>query len=184
MTDESIVDLYFSRSESAIAETERAYGRYLSAVARGILGSDADAEEIVNDTYLKAWNAIPPERPHTLKRFLAGITRQLSINRLEQRTAEKRGGGQYVLVLDELAECIPDRASDPIDRVALETALNAFLRSLSPEMRRVFIRRYYRLTPVARIAKDLAISESKVKSILMRARSKLKEQLIKEGFEV
>ena len=93
MTDEAIVDLYFSRSESAIAETERTYGRYLSAVARGILGSDADAEEIVNDTYLKAWNAIPPEHPHTLKRFLSGITRQLSINRLEQRTAENAAAG-------------------------------------------------------------------------------------------
>ena len=104
MTDEKIIELYLARAEAAIEETDRAYGRYFRSVAYGILWDEEDAEETVNDAYLKAWNIIPPERPNYLKAFLARITRQLSINRLEQNTAQKRGAGQYALILDELAE--------------------------------------------------------------------------------
>ena len=186
MTDEKIIELYWQRSETAIEETDRAYGRYFRSVAYGILLDNEDAEETVNDAYLKAWNTIPPEYPNYLKAFLARITRQLSINRLEQNTAKKRGAGQYTLILDELAECIPDGNSseDIADRIALRDTLNVFLRSLRPEMRRVFIRRYWHMQSIAVIAGDCGMSESKVKSMLLRTRNRLKKHLMKEGYTV
>ncbi len=186
MTDEKIIELYWQRSETAIAETDRAYGRYFRSVAYGILWDNEDAEETVNDVYLKAWNTIPPEHPKYLKAFLARITRQLSINRLEQNVAKKRGAGQYTLILDELAECIPDGNSteDIADSIALRDTLNAFLRSLRPEMRRVFIRRYWHMQAISVIAGDCGMSESKVKSMLLRTRNRLKKYLIKEGYTV
>jgi len=186
MTDEKIIELYWERSESAIEETDRAYGPYFRSVSYGILWNEEDAKETVNDTYLKAWNTIPPERPNHLKAFLARITRQLSINRLERNTAKKRGAGQYVLILDELAECIPDNDSgeDIADMTVLRDTLNRFLRSLSSESRTVFIRRYWYTYPIAEIAKSCGMSESKVKSMLMRTRNKLKMKLNEEGYTV
>ena len=186
MTDERIVELYWERSEEAIEETDKAYGRYFHYIAYGILRDDGDSEETVNDTYLKAWNTIPPERPKHLKAFLGRITRQLSINRLEQNTAQKRGNGQYLLALDELDECIPDGdgGSDIGELTALRESLNRFLRSLPPEARRVFIRRYWHMHTVSEIADQFSMSESKVKSLLMRTREKLKKHLDKEGFGI
>ncbi len=186
MTDETIVRLYWERSEDAIRETENAYGRYFHAIAYGILRDGEDAREVVNDTYLKAWNTIPPKRPSPLKAFLGRITRQLSLNRLEQETAQKRGGGQYRLALDELEECIPAKSGDGewADRMALTGLLNRFLRSLPEEQRYVFIRRYWYLEPVSEIAAAAGAGESKVKSQLARMRAKLRRQLEKEGFAV
>lgn len=186
MTDEQIIALYWARSEMAIRETDKAYGRYFHYIAHGILRNHEDAEEIVNDTYLKAWNSIPPARPDHLKAFLGRITRQLSINRLEQTTAQKRGGGQYLLALEELEECIPDGndGADLVRLTALQDSLNRFLRSLSPDARRVFIRRYWYMHAISEIAENLSMSESKVKSLLMRTREKLKKYLIQEGFGV
>ena len=184
MTDERIVELYWERSEKAIEETEKAYGRYFYSVAYGILCDGEDSKEIVNDTYLKAWNTIPPERPYHLKAFLGRITRQLSINRLEQSRAQKRGGRQYFLALDELDECIYDSngESDMTELIALQTVLNQFLRSLPLEARRVFIRRYWHMNSISEIARDFSMSESKVKSLLMRTREKLKKYLLQEEF--
>jgi len=185
MKDESIIELYWARSEAAIEETDRVYGRYCHSVAFGILRDQEDAEEIVNDTWLKAWDSIPPERPHYLKGFLARITRQLSINRLEQNLAQKRGGGQYALALDELAECIPDgRSEDLAELTALRDALNRFLRGLPPEPRDVFIRRYWHTQSIAEIALGCGMSESKVKSMLLRTRNKLRKALTEEDFFV
>lgn len=184
MTDNKIIELYWERSERAIEETDRVYGRYFRSVAYGILWDEEDAKETVNDTYLKAWNSIPPERPNYLKAFLARITRQLSINRLEQNTAKKRGAGQYELILDELAECIPDGDEDIGDVAALRDTLNRFLRSLPSDARCVFIRRYWHTQPIAEIARAYGMSESKVKSILMRTRNKLKKILNEEGYIV
>ena len=186
MTDEKIIELYLARAEAAIEETDRAYGRYFRSVAYGILWDEEDAEETVNDAYLKAWNIIPPERPNYLKAFLARITRQLSINRLEQNTAQKRGAGQHELILDELAECIPDSDSgeDVENLTALRDTLNGFLRSLSAETRSVFIRRYWHTQPITEIARDSGMSESKVKSMLMRTRNKLKKILHEEGYRI
>lgn len=184
MTDEQIVALFWERSEAAIAETDHTYGRYFHHIALGILGDDEDAREIVNDTYLKAWNTIPPQRPSHLKAFLGRITRQLSINRLEWNTAQKRSSSQYWIALEELTACVPNPAdpSDLADLTALRECLNAFLHSLPAEPRRVFIRRYWHMHSIAEIATDFAMSESKVKSLLMRTREKLKQHLTQEGF--
>lgn len=186
MTDEKIVDLYWERSENAIKETENTYGRYFHYIAHEILRNDEDAEEIVNDTYLKAWNTIPPERPNPLKAFLGRITRQLSLNRLEQNKAQKRGGGQYIVALDELAECIPDdnKDSDIIEIMALTESINQFLRGLSLEQRRIFINRYWYMSSISDIANFYNMSESKITSMLFRTRNKLKEHLSKEGFDL
>ena len=186
MTDEMIVELYWQRDERAIQETELAYGGYIRYVAYAILRDESDADEITNDTYLKAWNSIPPQRPQPLKAFLGRIARQLSLNRVEYNTAEKRGGSQYPLALDELLECIADKdaAPDAAELIALRDALNAFLRTLPTDARRMFIRRYWYMDSIADIAWTFAASESRVKSTLARARAKLRKTLEKEGFDV
>ena len=136
MKDEAIIELYFARAEEAIRETELSYGQYCRSLAYGILRNHEDAEETVNDAYLKTWASIPPQRPANLKGFLGRITRQLSLNRLEKNTAAKRGGGTYALALDELAECIPGgNGEDLADLTALRDVLNRFLYSLGREQK-------------------------------------------------
>ena len=185
MTDEQIVELYWERSEEAISETQKAYGPYFHYIAFGILRNDEDAGEIVNDTYWKAWNIMPPQRPNPLKTFLGRITRQLSINRLEKNTALRRGGGQYEAVLDELAECTADeRAADPEELVLLRDVLNRFLCQMPQESRRIFVQRYWYMCSVSEIAQDSGLKESKVKMQLLRSREKLREYLQKEGIAV
>ena len=183
MEDEKIIDLYWARSESAISETELKYGRYLKTVAKNILSDEEDSLECVNDTYLNAWNAMPDQRPDRLSAFLGRITRNLSLKRWDKETAEKRGAGQVPLALEELQECIPesDSADPAADDRALADVLNRFLASMPAEKRIIFMRRYWYLSPVAEIASDLAISESKVKMSLLRSRNELKEYLEKEG---
>lgn len=182
MTDEQIITLYWDRNETAIAETDNKYGRYFHYIAFGILCDDEDAKETVNDTYLKAWNTMPPQKPNHLKAFLGRITRQLSINRLERNTAKKRGGSQYDLALEELGDCVAGSGEDYADITALRDCLNGFLRYLPDDARRVFIRRYWHIHTVSEIAADFGFSESKVKTLLMRTREKLKQHLIQEGF--
>ena len=186
MDDKTILELYMERSEDAIKETEKAYGRYCHYIAYTILHSDEDAEEIVNDTLLKAWQVIPPQKPDPLKGFLGQITRRLSINRLEIYTAQKRGAGQYALTLEELSECLPteERGEDIANMAALTDILNRFLRALPLEAWRVFIRRYWYTASVSEIATAFSMSESKVKSILHRTRGKLKIILEKEGYDL
>ena len=183
MEDDQIVDLYWSRSEKAISETANKYGRYCYAIAQNILHSHEDSEECVNDTYLHAWNAMPDQRPGKLPAFLGRITRNLSLKKGEKYAAEKRGGGQVPLVLDELQECIPaaDSTDQMVDDLMLTDLLNRFLASMTEEKRRIFMRRYWYLSPVAEIAADLAISESKVKMSLLRSRNELRRWLEKEG---
>ena len=188
MTDDIIIGLFTERSDTAITETQRLYGRYFYSIAYGIVWNASDAEEIVNDTYLHAWNTIPPAHPDSLKAFLGRVTRQLAIKRLEHNTAKKRGEGQYLSVIDELAECLPgdrgDSGDEIPDQIALRDALNRFLGTLSPEMRGVFVRRYWHMQSIEAIAAACSVSESKVKSQLFRTRKKLKAYLDKEGFFV
>ena len=185
MTDEKIVKLFFERSERALSETERSYGRYFRSIAFGILHNNEDAEEIVNDTYMKAWNVIPPEKPRNLKAFIGTMTRQLSINRLKSNNAKKRGEGTKPAQFEELSECIGAESEDPIvESQGLSEAISLFLHSVSLQSRRFFIRRYWHMQPIIQIAKDCRVSESKVKSSLMRTRAKLKEFLKKEGFNI
>ena len=185
MEDQQIVDLYFARSESAITETDRKYGRYCHSIAYNILEDHEDAKEIVNDTYLKAWNTIPPNRPDPLKPYVGMISRHLSLDRYEEYHTQKRGG-QVPLVLEELAECIPDNDSreDIGESVALKDALAKFIRSLPDKTQMIFLRRYWYASSVAEIAEEYGMRENSVNVLLHRTRKKLKDHLHKEGFDL
>ncbi|MBE6579078.1 MAG: sigma-70 family RNA polymerase sigma factor [Ruminococcaceae bacterium] len=184
MEDKQIVELYFARAESAVAETEKKYGRYCRYIAYRILENDEDAEESVNDTYLKAWNTMPPHRPQALKPYLGMLCRQISLDRYEMNHAGKRFG-QVSLALEELAECIPDgKNGDPGEGLALRDALNRFLYSLPEKTRKIFLRRYWYTSSIAEIASDFGMKESNVTVLLLRTRRKLKAFLQKEGFFV
>lgn len=184
MEDKQIVDLYWARSEQAITETDKKYGRYCHYIAYQILSDHEDAEEIVNDTYLKTWNTVPPNRPDPLKGYVGMISNQLALDRYDHQTAKKRGGGQVPLVLGELADCIPDGDSgeDIGVSVALRDALRRFLGTLPPKTRNIFVRRYWYVTPISEIAKEFGMKESAVAMLMLRTRMKLKEFLGKEGF--
>ncbi len=184
MMDEQIVALYWERAEQAIAETAAKYGRYCHTISYTILSSHEDAEECVNDTYIQAWDCIPPHRPSILSTFLGKITRRISIDRWRKRTARKRGGGELPLVLDELAECISDNdgPEQELDREQLSEVINTFVHSLPIMEQKVFLCRYWYMNSVNTIGKRFDYSESKVKTMLHRTRNKLRTVLSKEGF--
>lgn len=187
MEDKQIVELYLARSEDAIAETDKKYGRYCHYIAYSILRDDEDAREIVNDTYLRTWNTVPPERPTSLKAYVGRIGSRLALDRYDERHAKKRGGGEVPLVLDELSECVTGRVveDDSIaSDAALSDALSRFLRSLPEKTRSIFVRRYWYVSSVAEIAADYSMKESAVAMLLLRTRKKLKIYLDKEGFEL
>lgn len=186
MEDEHIIELYFARSEAAIVETSAKYGAFFRGISRNILNSEQDAEECVNDAYLSAWNSIPPKRPDNLRAYIARIVRNLSLNRWNKLNAAKRGGGEVPLALEELEGCIPaaDTVQRETDRAELAGVLNSFLRGLGGEKRDVFLKRYWYLVPVKEIAEQYGMSESKVKSMLLRTRGKLREFLEKEGISI
>lgn len=183
MEDTEIIALYWERDERAVSETAAKYGRYCHSVAYRILQNNEDSEECVNDTYTGVWNAIPPHRPELFSAFLAKITRRISLNRLRSKTAEKRGGGQYTVTLEELAECIPSTQTveDTLETHELTRILNAFLDGLSVDERRVFLCRYWYFDSIKDIAKRFSFGESKVKMMLKRTRGKLLDFLEKEG---
>lgn len=185
MDDKQIVDLYWQRNETAIDETAAKYGPYCHSIAYNILNNDADAEESVNDTYLDAWNGMPPHRPSILPTFLGKITRRISIDRWRRRSAEKRGGGQITVALDELEECIADEKSveQKVEAKLLADVINSFVKALPDTEQRVFLCRYWYMDSVESIAKEFGFSQSKVKSMLYRTREKLRARLIKEGLQ-
>ena len=179
MEDSKIIDLYFERSQVAISETQKKYGRYCHAIAYNILYSNEDAEECVNDTYLRAWQAMPPHRPSRLPAFLGKITRNLALDRYDEKTAQKRGG-ECDIALEELCECLPDAQSENGGDEALKAAINSFLASLPKRTRIIFMQRYWYLSSISEISRSLEISESLVKVTLMRTRKKFKAHLEKE----
>lgn len=183
MKDTDIVDLYLMRNEQAIAETSQKYDKYCYAIAYNILHDNEDAKECVNDTYLGAWNSIPPHRPEHLPAFLGKITRNLSLKKWRGMTADKRGGGEQTLVLDELTECIP--TENAVDRVLEEKELagiiDAFLRMTGDDERRVFICRYWYMDSINNICRQFGFGQSKVKMMLSRTRHKLLKRLEEEG---
>lgn len=185
MEDERIIELYWNRDQRAIRETDGKYGKLLHDIAWNLLRSREDSEECVNDTYLRAWEAIPPARPGAFRTWLGRITRNLSLDRWKSRRAEKRGGGAELL-LGELEDCLPASAGAgrTVEDLELAELLNLFLRRLSPEGRAVFLRRYWYGQSVAEIAGDLSCGEGKVKSSLFRSRKALREYLEKEGIAV
>lgn len=182
MNDSMIVELYWARDEGAIEKTAEKYGGYCRAISINILGNSEDANECVSDTYLRAWNSMPEQRPENLRTFLGKITRNLSFNRYRDRNAQKRGG-ETALALTELEDCIPsaENVERTSDSLAIAAAINSFLAELPAESRRVFVKRYWHLSPIREIARGFGMSESKVKSMLMRLRGKLGEHLEREG---
>ena len=183
LPDEDIVNLYFNRSEEAIAACQVKYGKSCHTVAYNILHSDEDAEECVNDTWLRAWNSIPPERPTRLGAWLSTVTRRLALTRYEKKTAAKRYGGMETS-LEELSECVTAGSLTIADEVALSEAINGFLASLPTRTRMIFMRKYWYMDSIADIAKALGMGESAVKVTLHRTREKFRKHLAKEGITV
>lgn len=184
MDDKSIIDLYLDRSEQAISETSVKYGKYCFSIAFNILSDKEDSEESVNDTYLAAWNNIPPRVPSILSTFLGKITRNISLNRWKSRRAYKRRGGEVPLALDELEECIStgESVEETFEKKELLRSMNRFLDALPDTERNLFVCRYWYLDPIHDIAQRFGFTESKVTSMLHRIRGKLRKHLEKEGF--
>ena len=169
MEDNAIIDLYFKRSEQAIVETDTKYGGYCYSIAYNILTNKEDAEESVSDTYMAAWNAIPPRRPSVLSTFLGKITRHISIDRWRARSAEKRGGGELPLALEELNDCIAGMQNVEMEyeRKEISRAYLKFLDALPITERRVFLCRYWYVDSIEMIAERFGFSQSKVKTMLL-----------------
>ena len=183
MDDKEIVALYLNREETAISATATKYGNYCYSIAYNILFNKEDAEESVNDTYLSAWNSIPPHEPEVLSAFLGKIVRNVSLKRWRDKRAQKRGNGELTLAYEELADCIPggSNAETAAEEALLVEVLNRFLEGLPVQKRKIFLRRYWYMSSVKEIAADFGLSESNVKMTLLRLRSKLKQTLEKEG---
>lgn len=184
MQDSQIVGLYWDRNEDAIHQTERKYGKYLAKIAYNILADREDTRESVNDTYLAAWNSMPPHKPDILSTYLGKLTRRISIDLFRKKASQKRGAGEYALSLEELGDCITgdDTTSKEVEAKILAEAIAAFLQTQSKEVQNVFVGRYYYMDSVKQIAEYCRISESKVKILLYRARQGLRGYLEKEGF--
>lgn len=183
MEDEKIIELFFARQEEAIAAARETYGGYCAGVARNILSSEEDVEEILSDTWMKLWNSIPPQKPGNLKLYIARIARNLSFDRMRSLTREKRGGGELPLALDELAECIPSpgQPEERLEAEQLKRAVNAFLGTLPKRDRGMFLMRYFYVETTEQIAERFNVRPALVRTVLSRTRKKLKACLIKEG---
>ena len=184
MDDRKIIELFFARNEDAIKHTDDAYGRRLFHLADNIVHNDQDAEESVNDTYMKAWDTIPPQRPEHFFAYIAKICRNFALKRIDWQKAKKRNA-EVVTLTQEMENCIPDTYRDmEADERELGRILDAFLRTLTPENQMVFLRRYWYVDTIAEIAVRYGISESAVQMRLNRTRSKLAMYLAKEGIKV
>ena len=182
MEDTDIIRLYFERDENAIAETDAAHGRDIFRLSLRILASQEDAEENQNDTYLKAWQTIPPVKPFSLRAYLLKICRSRAFDRLDREKAKKRHG-EVVALTEEMERCIPDgRQEDMMEAKELGRLINRFLDTLPDEHRDILIARCFELESIPAIASDYGFSETKVRSILFRVRKHLKEYLESEGF--
>ncbi len=186
MLDQEIIGLFWQRDEQAIAETNAKYGKYCRRVAANILGSREDAEECVNDTWLKTWNAIPENRPKYFQGFLAKITRNLALDRWKRQTARKRGRGAAALALEELEECVSGFSNVELEYEARELyrAIDSFINALPEKEQYVFVQRYFYMEAVQAIAESLQVRDNHVSVILSRTRKKLRRYLQEEGYEV
>lgn len=186
MEDAKIVQLYFERDEQAIPETANKYGNYCTAIAKNILGNREDAEECVNHTYLNTWNTIPPHKPKMLSTFLGKIVRNLAFNRYKYNTADKRGGGETAVILDELSECVSGRedVEQAYEQKELVAVINDFLGTLPTEKRNIFVRRYWYADDISDIATRFGMSYPAISMTLKRLRGKLREYLTERGYEV
>lgn len=186
MEDRRIIELYWQRSEEAIRQSQLQYGAYCRSIALAILTSHEDAEECVSDTWLRSWNAMPPQKPSCLSAFFGKITRNLSLDRWRQNKAARRGGDSVTLALDELKDCLSNSAAAEEELEIKETAkyISDFLRAQSELNRYLFIRRYWYLDDFTAIAKAARLTPQQVRARLYRMRGQLKEALQKEGIFV
>ncbi len=186
MNDEKIIELYFARSEDAITETDKKYGGYCRTVTYNITGSREDSEECVNDTYMKVWNVIPPQRPPKLGAFVARIARNIAINLKRAREMQIRSGNYGAVRYDEISECLPSRENveRTADDRAVLGAIERFLSTLPRDRQIMFVRRYWYFSSYEDIASDLGRTEGQVKMTLHRTRIKLREYLEKEGIDI
>ena len=186
MKDEAIIDYIWNRDAKGIHYLEEKYNKYLRTISYNILGNNQDVAECINDVLMKVWNASPPNRPQNLKAYVGRMCRNHSINRLRNEDAQKRGGGEVSLVLDELQDCISLNGKDELmlDEILIRDILNDFLKSISEEERNIFICRYWYFDSISDISKNAGCSESRIKSILFRNRKRLKKFFEKEGYYV
>lgn len=186
MNDNEIIQLYFDRNESAIEKTSGKFGKLLQKIAQNILGNYHDAQECVSDAYRKAWETIPPENPSSLSAYLSKITRNKAVDMMRKSSAEKRGSGEMMLVLDEISECVSgkDSVEKEVAAIQLQNDINLFLRILDEEKRNIFICRYWYAYSVKEIAKGFCKKESTVAVMLCRTREKLKVFLEERGYEI
>lgn len=185
MDDAQIIELYFQRKEQAISATAVKFGSYCMTIAANILRDRRDAEEAVSDAWMDVWNTIPPTRPRSLRAYIATLTRRRALDRYDAISAEKRGGGQVALALDELMECAsPQDVQTQAEASELAERIGVFLRALPATERRVFVCRYWYFDPIESIAEQFGFTKSKVKSMLHRTRGKLRRYLEKEGIKV
>ena len=184
MEDTEIIDLYWQRDQRAIDETHGKYGGFLAGIAWNILRSHSDAEECVNDTYLRTWNAIPPARPSAFRAWLGRIVRNLSLDRWKQSRTAKRGGDGMEVLLGELDDCVPEPhgTEKTMEDQEIASLISAFLRTQSEDARSMFILRYFYCDSIEEISSRFGCGESRVKTTLLRTRRKLREHLIKEGY--
>lgn len=184
MDDRKIIELFFARDEKALSESQKKYGRYCESISKNILSSDEDAEEVLNDTLLSAWNSIPPEEPKSLKSYLGMLARNLSLDRYRKMKAEKRGGCEVSLCLEEAEEFLADTKSisEEYERREFVKFLNNFLHSLPERECDIFVRRYFYCDSTSSIARRFALKESNVLVILSRTRKSLKKALQKGGY--
>ena len=186
LTDQKIIALYFQRDEEALTHTDKKYGKGCKSLSYNIVKSFEDCEECVNSSYYKVWDTVPPKRPDSLKVYLMKIVRNISINLYERNRTKKRGFGEIDLVLEDIAEIIPDNSSmeQISDDITVKNVINFFLSGLTEEKRNIFIMRFFYVKSMKEIAEELYISEGKVKMILRRLKDELRELLEKEGVEV
>ena len=183
MEDSVIIDMFWQRHEIALLKAQQKYGKRIHNTALNILHSSEDAKECVNDTLLKAWDAIPPTKPTLLGAYLTKIARNIAINRWKAASAEKRGGGKVDILLSELQDCIPalEGPEDVYDSTFTADVISAYLHSTDQTTRVVFVLRYFHGESIRNISQRFQTNENNVKSILFRARKKLKVYLEKEG---
>ncbi|MCL1866034.1 MAG: sigma-70 family RNA polymerase sigma factor [Oscillospiraceae bacterium] len=184
MTDSQLIDLYQTRSEDAIGETQKRYGAYCRAIAMNVLHNAEDADECVNDVYLSVWNLIPPQSPTSFSSFIGRITRNISLDKFRKNTSQKRGGGGADLLFSELEACIPARnnVEEGVVVNLLSEAVDSFLSTLSQSDMTYFMSRYWYGCGVCEIAGRFKVGESKVKVSLHRTRKKLRTYLETRGY--
>ena len=186
MEDKELIGLFFERSEEAIPEAERKYGKLCFSVAKNVLGNEEDAKECLNDALLALWNKIPPEVPASLSAFIGKIARNIALNRFRKNTAEKRRGNESTAVLDEISEFVSgsDNIEETFEQRELIAEINEFLGTLPKEKRRIFVARYWLFESIADIAKRTGRNEKFIHNTLGRTRTKLKKYLEERGFEL